>query len=159
MLAEAAKGWFMTNRRDKKEGDPVPPYDAHGLDLVRAYQIVCFMVGSNEDKFKHFADEVDLPKDRQDSCALGYSKARSPGAWLSSRICARQISRKRRSTRSMAPPRATSRVSPTRLAPSSCWNSWPSIWQQAPFTVEMQSCGYINAAWVPLTRRLRSVTN
>ena len=25
VLTEAAKGWFMTNRRDKKEGDPVPP--------------------------------------------------------------------------------------------------------------------------------------
>ena len=70
VLAEAAKGWFMTDRRDKKEGDLVPPYDAHGLDLVRAYQIVCFMVGSNEDKFKHLADETNLPKDRQDSCAL-----------------------------------------------------------------------------------------
>src|SRR6266851_181915 len=51
VLTEAAKGWFMTNRRDKKVGDSVPPYDAHGLDLVRAYQIVCFMVGSNADKF------------------------------------------------------------------------------------------------------------
>jgi hypothetical protein len=55
VLAEAAKGWFMTNCRDKKEGDPVPPYDAHGFDLVRAYQIVCFIVGSNEDKFKNLA--------------------------------------------------------------------------------------------------------
>jgi hypothetical protein len=75
VLTEAAKGWFMTNRRDKKEGDPVPPYDAHGLDLVRAYQIVCFMVGSNEDKFKKLADETKLPKDRQDSCARDYNKA------------------------------------------------------------------------------------
>jgi len=75
VLAEAAKGWFMTTRRDKKEGDSVPPYDAHGLDIVRAYQIVCFMVGSNEEKFKHFADETKLPKDRQDSCAADYNRA------------------------------------------------------------------------------------
>jgi hypothetical protein len=27
------------------------------------------------------------------------------------------------------------------------------VWQ-APFTLEMQSCGYINAAWVSSTRKL-----
>src|SRR6266481_2597024 len=75
----SAKGWFMADRRDKKEGGTVPYYDAHGLNLQRAYQFVCFLVGSNEDKFKNLANETKLPPDRQDSCAVDYSKASN--AW------------------------------------------------------------------------------
>ena len=51
VVVDSAKGWFMADRRDKKEGNTVPYYDAHGFDLQRAYQFVCFLVGSNEDKF------------------------------------------------------------------------------------------------------------
>ena len=75
VLTEAAKGWFMSNRRDKKENDPTPPYDAHGLDLVRAYQIVCLMIGSDKDKFKDLASETKLPEERQESCAEDFSSA------------------------------------------------------------------------------------
>ena len=32
VLEAAAKGWFMSDRRDKKNGDTVPFYDEHGLD-------------------------------------------------------------------------------------------------------------------------------
>ena len=52
VLAEAAKGWFLADRRDKGTGDTVAYYDEHGLNQQRAYQIVCLMVGSDEDKFK-----------------------------------------------------------------------------------------------------------
>ena len=48
VLDAAAKGWFMTDRRDTKTGDTVPYYDEHGLDQQRAYQIVCLMVGTGE---------------------------------------------------------------------------------------------------------------
>jgi len=43
VLAEAAKGWFMADRRDQKEGEPVEYYDEHGLNQQRAFQIVCYM--------------------------------------------------------------------------------------------------------------------
>jgi len=33
MVADSARGWFMSDRRNKKEGGSVPYYDAHGLDL------------------------------------------------------------------------------------------------------------------------------
>jgi DNA-binding Xre family transcriptional regulator len=75
VLVQAARGWFLTDRRDRKDGEKLEFYDEHGLDQQRAYQIVCFMVGWNEDKFKELADWVHMPPERQDSCAGDYSNA------------------------------------------------------------------------------------
>jgi DNA-binding Xre family transcriptional regulator len=75
VLVQAARGWFLSANRDRKEGDTPEFYDEHGLDQQRAYQIVCFMVGWNEDKFKELADWVHMPPERQDSCAGDYSNA------------------------------------------------------------------------------------
>jgi len=76
VLVQAARGWFLSDRRDRKEGDALQFYDAHGLDKQRAFQIVCLMVGSNEDQFKELADWVQMPSSRQDTCAGDYSNAR-----------------------------------------------------------------------------------
>ena len=75
VLVQAARGWFLTVSRDHKEGDKLEFYDEHGLDQQRAYEIVCLMVGWNEDKFKELADWVHMPPERQDSCAGDYSNA------------------------------------------------------------------------------------
>jgi Putative metallopeptidase len=75
VLTEAAEGWFMADRRDQKTGDKVAYYDDHGLNQQRAYQIVCLMVGSDDEKFKDLAKETKLPEERQDSCAGDYSNA------------------------------------------------------------------------------------
>ena len=75
VLVQAARGWFLSARRDHKEGDALLFYDEHGLDKQRAYQIVCLMVGSNEDQFKELADWVQMPASRQDTCAGDYSNA------------------------------------------------------------------------------------
>jgi hypothetical protein len=75
VLVQAARGWFLMDRRDRKEGDMLEFYDAHGLDKQRAYEIVCLMVGSNEDQFKELADWVQMPASRQDTCAGDYSNA------------------------------------------------------------------------------------
>jgi DNA-binding XRE family transcriptional regulator len=75
VLVQAARGWFLMDRRDRKEGDILEFYDAHGLDKQRAYEIVCLMVGSNEDQFKELADWVQMPASRQDTCAGDYSNA------------------------------------------------------------------------------------
>src|SRR6266567_9224493 len=75
VLVEASKAWFLTDRRDRKEGNPTEAYDAHGLDEARAYQIVCLMVGSNKQEFKDLADHTNLPDDRQDSCWNDYASA------------------------------------------------------------------------------------
>jgi hypothetical protein len=75
VLIEAAQGWFLADRRDRKIGDRVAYYDEHGLNQQRAYEIVCLMVGSDEDKFKDLAKETKLPEERQDTCAGDYSNA------------------------------------------------------------------------------------
>jgi Putative metallopeptidase len=72
VLIEAAKGWFLADLRDQRAGDKVPFYDEHGLNQQRAYQIVCLMVGSDEEKFKDLAKETKLPESRQESCASDY---------------------------------------------------------------------------------------
>jgi hypothetical protein len=75
VLIEAAKGWFLSDRRNKKEGNAMEFYDAHGLDLQRAYNIVCLIVGSDPKRFKVLADETKLPEDRQETCQGDYSNA------------------------------------------------------------------------------------
>ena len=68
VLVAAAKGWFLSDRQDRKEGYQITYYDRHGLNLQRAYQIVCLMVGSDPGMFKDLADESKLPQDRRSSC-------------------------------------------------------------------------------------------
>jgi hypothetical protein len=75
VLVAATKGWFLDAERNQKENTAVPYYDAHSVDKVRAYQIVCLMVGSDLDKFAKLADAVKMPQDRQESCAGDYSNA------------------------------------------------------------------------------------
>jgi Putative metallopeptidase len=68
VLIEAAKGQVFSSKRDKKEGNPLAFYDEHGLDLQRAYNIVCFMVGSNPEKYTQLAKDTKLPEYRQKGC-------------------------------------------------------------------------------------------
>lgn len=75
VLVEAAKGWFLSARRDKKAGDMPDYYDRHGLNEQRAYQIVCLMVGSDPVKFKDLADKTKLPEERRRTCGWDYDTA------------------------------------------------------------------------------------
>jgi hypothetical protein len=50
VLIAATKGWVLAAKRDKKHGNALAFYDEHGLDLQRAYNVVCFMVGSDPEK-------------------------------------------------------------------------------------------------------------
>ena len=74
-LVNSAKSWLISDRRARDKGEVVTYYDNHGLDLQRAYNIICLMVGSDNDKFEDLADEVNLPEDRQESCVFDYSNA------------------------------------------------------------------------------------
>ena len=75
VLQEAAKGWFWSARRDRKDGEKPTYYGEHGLNEQRAYQIVCLMVGSDPVKFKALADETKLPDDRRRSCTWDFDTA------------------------------------------------------------------------------------
>jgi hypothetical protein len=74
-LAEAAKGWFLNDRRDRETGEKPLYFDEHSLSLQRAYQILCLMVGSDPDGFKGLADQMKMPQSRQRTCKRDFAKA------------------------------------------------------------------------------------
>jgi hypothetical protein len=159
VLIEAAKGWFLADLRDQRTGDKVQFYDEHGLNRQRAYEIVCLMVGADEEKFKDLAKETVLPESRQDTCAGDYSNAvyswdlllkshLSPpdrpkteidamyGLAHGRAVIAQQALRSVRLLQTVAEHVANDYL-------------WP-----VPFTLEMQSCGYPNARWDLKTHKL-----
>jgi hypothetical protein len=159
VLTQAAQGWFLADRRDQKTGDKVAYYDEHGLNQQRAYQIVCFMVGSDEDKFKDLATETKLPGERQDSCAGDYSnvvyswglalkphrrtpdqpKAKIDVVYGPAKGPLEIVAQALRSVQLLE---VVADGAADELA-------WP-----ASFTLEMQSCGYPNARWDLSTHKL-----
>jgi hypothetical protein len=83
MLANAALGWFLSDRRDRRDQSgrrghdaQANYYDEHGMDLQRAYNVVCLMVGSNPEKFAGVADAARLPAERQATCQDDYLNAK-----------------------------------------------------------------------------------
>src|SRR5712675_1675610 len=81
VLVQAARGLFLSDRRDRKQREELDFSDVHGLDRQRAYQIICLMVGSDREQFKELADWVRMPRDRQRTCANDYEDAKY--AWHS----------------------------------------------------------------------------
>jgi hypothetical protein len=152
VLANAAKGWFLADRRDRKTGDKVEYYDEHGLNQQRAYQIVCLMVGSDDEKFKDLAQDTKLPEDRQDTCAGDYSNAAY--SWdlvlKPNRRAADQPSTKIDVIDGPAEGRAAvaQRVnSSIRLLETVAEHAADDFVWPAPFALEMQTCGFPNARW------------
>ena len=83
VLANAALGWFLSDRRDRRDQRGRRDHDAeanyygeHGMDLQRAYTVVCLMVGSNPGKFASLADAAKLPPERQMTCQDDYLNAK-----------------------------------------------------------------------------------
>jgi putative metallopeptidase DUF4344 len=159
VLGEAAKGWFMADRRDAKEGDPVPYYDEHGLNQQRAFQIVCYMVGADPIRFKDLAAEAKLPKNRQESCSEDYRKAaKSWGVLLQPHLrAADQQETKIDVVYGDAKGRLEIAAQVARsirlLEPVAARSAELVIWP-APFSLEMQTCGFINARWSRSARKL-----
>jgi hypothetical protein len=77
VVANAAKGWFLSDRRDQQSGSKPLYYDDHELSQQRAYQFMCFLVGMDPVKFKHLADDVKMPLERQKTCAEDFGKLKS----------------------------------------------------------------------------------
>jgi hypothetical protein len=158
VLVEAAEAWFLTDLRDKKEGDKPELYDSHGLDEQRAYQIVCLMVGSNKEEFKDLADETNLPEERQETCQRDYKQASWSWAKVleSHRRAAEQTKQNIETTywpgkgefdiyeQTFRSVRMLEIVA-GHLADQ---YAWPH-----PIGLEMASCGEINAKWQPENRK------
>jgi Putative metallopeptidase len=152
VLANAAKGWFLADRRDRKTGDKVEYYDEHGLNQQRAYQIVCLMVGSDDEKFKDLAKDTKLPEDRQDTCAGDYSNAAY--SWdlvlKPNRRAPDQPKTKIDVVYAPAEGRAAvaQRInSSIRLLETVAEHAADDFVWPTPFALEMQTCGFPNARW------------
>jgi len=158
VIVNAAKGWFLSDQRDRKQGIPSPFYDEHGLDVQRAYYIVCLLVGGAPDKFLNLAKEVKLPEERQKTCKFDYSNAewswdevlkphkRKPedpktkievsyGATTEFASLA-EIGRKLQILESVAE-----------------WLSEDFAWK-IPISLEMRECGKADARYLPLSKKI-----
>jgi hypothetical protein len=156
-LAEAAKGWFLNDRRDQQTGEKPLFYDEHNLSQQRAYQIVCLMVGSDPVKFKGLADETKMPETRQKTCKRDYAKALA--AWDSVLMPHRRGSGPSGARinvvygdgmgrfDALAELFRSTRFLETVAARAEADYVWPS-----PFTLEMQTCGHSGADWDDETR-------
>jgi hypothetical protein len=153
MLVQAARGLFLSDRRDRKQREEFDFSDAHGLDRQRAYQIICLMVGSDQEQFKELADWVRMPRDRQRTCANDYEDAKyawhslleshrhadgEPNATIEIAYEAGQANLERyaRSFRSVELLEALSDYASSRYA------------LPHPIKMVMANCGDANAAWV-----------
>jgi hypothetical protein len=147
----------LSDRRDKATGDTVPYYDEHGLDQQRAYQIVCLMVGTGEEKYRALAEETKLPEERQKTCAGDFADA--SGSWEASLM-----------PHLRAPDQPKTRIdvvygegdldhiaqvfrSVKLLETVAEWVADAYAWPE-PFTIDAQACGYVNAAWNSTTHKL-----
>jgi hypothetical protein len=160
VIGESVKGWFMSDQRNRENGDPVEYYDEHRFDQERAYRIVCLMIGTGEDKYQRLAAATKLPKERQESCAGDFSAAsnawdtalkphlRSPGQpktginVIYGPASGGKLEAVAQALRSMMLLETVAE----RMADTYAW--------PAPFAIEMQSCGYPNAQWLPNARKI-----
>src|SRR5260370_16687337 len=62
VLVQAARGLFLSDRRDRKQREELDFSDAHGLDRQRAFQIICLMVRSDQEQFKELANWAPIPQ-------------------------------------------------------------------------------------------------
>jgi len=159
VLVEAAKGWFFSDRRDRRDGEKLVFYDEHSLDQVRAYHIVCLIVGSNPGKFTDLAAEVKLPTERQATCSKDFA-----GVF---RAWDRMLKSHRRGADD---PKIKIDVvygdgkgdlstyaegfRQVRLLETVAENAVERLAWPSPFTLEMRSCGDVNASWVTELRKL-----
>jgi hypothetical protein len=151
-LIEAGKGWFLSELSDKKSGAVAAFYNAHGMNLQRAYQIVCFMVGANPEKFKSLAEATNLPANRQQTCKHDYAAT----AWSWEELLRPHI---------RAPDQAMTKVDVVYLDAKGDLDGYSKsfkdlqflerianmatekfVWRR-PFSMQMETCGKVNAYW------------
>jgi len=76
VLIDSADGWDLSDAAsDNPTYEDADFYDEHSLDIQRAYQTVCFMVGAAPDVFGEVADAYGIDADRQESCGDDYTQA------------------------------------------------------------------------------------
>jgi hypothetical protein len=159
VLGDATKGWFFSARRDRKEGEPLAFYDEHSLDQQRAYRIVCLMVGHDPNEMVDLANEMKLPDDRRESCKRDFAKASS--SWAAVLKPHRRTPYQPKVEIETIYGEGKGELAPfaqgfrtLRLLETVAGFTADDLAWPVPFTLEMQSCGYINARWNDETRKL-----
>jgi Putative metallopeptidase len=159
VLIEATKGWFLSNKRDQHDGEKLVFYDEHGLDQQRAYQIVCLMVGSDPKSMVDLASETELPQERRDSCEDDFANASR--SWNTALTPHRRAVDEPKAKIEVVYGAGKGPLQPfergfriiklleTVAAHAVEEWAWP-----APFTLEMQNCGFVNARWIQSARKL-----
>jgi hypothetical protein len=160
VLANAALGWFLSDRRERRDQSAEAKYyDEHGMDLQRAYHVVCLMVGSNPEKFASLATAAKLPPERQKTCQDDYRNAK--WSWdqvLQSHL--RQSDQARTAINIVYGPGngkydAHAAVSQqTKLLETIAESLSDRFVWGAPISLEMQTCGDANARFEFRTRKV-----
>jgi Putative metallopeptidase len=159
VVVNAARGWFLSDQRDRKQGIPTTYYDQHGMDLQRAYAIVCLLVGGQPDKFTDLANEVKIPEERQGTCRDDFYNA----SW-SWEQALKPHRRKPEDPRTKievnyGPPAedfAALAALGRRLQILEAVATWLSedfVWK-TPISIEMQQCGDPGARWEWKTKKI-----
>ena len=66
LLSAADFWWIMDEQRDELEESDF--WDEHSLDIQRFYSIICWVYGSDPDKYADLVKEEELDEDRADRC-------------------------------------------------------------------------------------------
>ena len=66
MAIDAAWYWFYADR--EAQGYETPVWDEHSLSLQRFYRTVCYIYGSDPERFEHVADRARLPSSERAAC-------------------------------------------------------------------------------------------
>ena len=70
---DAAESLYREENTGSGEGDP-RYWDEHSLDQQRFYNIVCWVYGQNEEKYKSIVEDGLLPAERAERCAGEYEQ-------------------------------------------------------------------------------------
>ena len=152
VLMNAATGWFYSDRRNRQDHVKMVFYDEHGIDLQRAYNIVCLMVGANPKKFGDLADMAGTPDERQGTCQGDYSNA----SWSWDKVLKPHLRKPDQPKTEikviygpaegeapyLVPFLKHMRILETVAAMLSDKYAWPK-----PITLQMQKCGEPGARW------------
>ena len=159
VLANAALGWFFSDRRGRRRGDKPDYYDEHGLDLQRAYGVVCLMVGSNMTKFAGVATAAKLPAQRQQTCVDDFLNAEwSWGNVLKPHL--RNPDQPKTELKIVYGPgngKYDTHAQVARhiqLLEAIADNLSDRFVWRVPISLEMQACGEVNARWIYREKRV-----
>lgn len=72
-VTNAAASWAGFGQDSEASGEKPIYWDVHGLAQQRAFNMACLMYGKDQAKFTSFADAIELPAERRQTCAEEYA--------------------------------------------------------------------------------------